>query len=445
MYDDVLYFEAARSLLATGRFSYAGEPIVDWPPGFPGLLAGLFALVGPSVAAGKVLVLASVLVASVCLGMLFRREERRFPLGITLAWCVLPTSFLAAARLMSEWPFAALSLCFLYSLDRMRATRAVGWIFASALLFAAAILVRYAGVILGVAVLAQLTLTLRGERTRRAIASDLFVGLVGAVAFVGWELHARSIGTARYHRSGFLSHANPQDLLTGIADLIFEARKLGPLGDFGSIAVPALGLSVLCLATVGLVARVRAKKIFPSDCYAVAGIGLFLVLEWKFARYLIPLAPWIFSWVIDGWAAIQKAAHSIRPLDRLVPAAVALWFLAMLLGDGLLIARGNLRDHGGLSLLASPTPETFYRGYWLELYRASRAIAERGRPGDVLLIGSSDTKHVYAFSGRRCTDAAASEAIGSVLVLDPARAPELVAGVPITLVGRFGAFALYER
>src|SRR5262245_44330048 len=97
-YDDVLYFEGARALLSTGQYTYAGAPIVDWPPAMSAMLAALFTVLGENLIWGKWMIFASVLVATFLTARLFEREGRPAPLLIVAAWCILPASYLAGAR-----------------------------------------------------------------------------------------------------------------------------------------------------------------------------------------------------------------------------------------------------------------------------------------------------------------------------------------------------------
>ena len=68
--------------------------------------------------------------------------------------------------------------------------------------------------------------------------------------------------------------------------------------------------------------------------------------------------------------------------------------------DGSLIMHGNGKTYGGLSPLASPTAEVYYRGYWHDLYVTSHRLKIDPEKGSVSLVGFQDGKYVYHFSKR---------------------------------------------
>ena len=83
---------------------------------------------------------------------------------------------------------------------------------------------------------------------------------------------------------------------------------------------------------------------------------------------------------------------------------------------GLIVARGNLATHRGLCMLASPTADSFYVGYWRDLYRASHELRARDDVRAIGVIGTGDRKYVLAFSGHRAVDLPSDDDVSHAIV-----------------------------
>lgn len=96
----------------------------------------------------------------------------------------------------------------------------------------------------------------------------------------------------------------------------------------------------------------------------------------------------------------RRLSARVPGLARLGAVAAAAWLAGLLAVDVGLLAVGKPGGpHGGLFVLASPDPESFYRGAWLDLYRACSHIRERPDPGAVSGLPNS-TRYLAAWTGR---------------------------------------------
>ncbi|MCA9582877.1 MAG: hypothetical protein KC416_13855, partial [Myxococcales bacterium] len=104
-FDNLVYLHGARALVDTGRFTFGGWVVWDWPPGFSTLLAMPLVLGWDSVVAAKVVVVALV-AAGVGLGYRLLEVEGHERPAFTCALAALaPYAVLQGTRVMSDWPF----------------------------------------------------------------------------------------------------------------------------------------------------------------------------------------------------------------------------------------------------------------------------------------------------------------------------------------------------
>jgi 4-amino-4-deoxy-L-arabinose transferase-like glycosyltransferase len=109
-FDMTWYDGMARRLLAgKGYTSFRGAPTAQWPPGYPLLLAGVYAVLGQHVLVAK-LVNAGLATASVLVTYLIGRELGRPRVGLAAAalLAVFPGDVLFAPTVLTEPLFAAL-------------------------------------------------------------------------------------------------------------------------------------------------------------------------------------------------------------------------------------------------------------------------------------------------------------------------------------------------
>ena len=148
-FDNVIYLEGAKSLLNDGTYTYMGKVIRDWPP-VMSLSIVLFSSLGLSpIIAAKVFVLISVLIGMWFSFKVLEQESFDFPILSYFIFIISPTAFLWGTREMTEWPYMAFSMVFLFLLGKMEKNRTSFYLsIFGGLLFALCILTRYAGITL---------------------------------------------------------------------------------------------------------------------------------------------------------------------------------------------------------------------------------------------------------------------------------------------------------
>jgi hypothetical protein len=429
-YDDIVYFFGAREIAAQGAWSFDGARIADWGPGLPLVLALPMVLGVQSVVAAKAIVAIFVALALVLCHRLLTREGRPYPLLATTISGLAPAALLAGSRVMADWPFTAISFAFLLMLgDLAGRRRSLGFAVLAGLVFGYSVITRFVGVLLGVAIAAQALQQWRNVRRLKGVLPEVIAGAIGCGAFVGWRLKttwevAHGLAAQRYNQGvGVFSHLDPAGLLVGLSNVLFHTERLASAAGLAGAATTFVAAAISVPILVGLADRYRSRRLSPADWYALATLGVFLTYEVKQSRYLLPVTPFIVSWFLGGIRAVGRAAR-LQAMAWTAWAArigLAAWILLLLSLDGYLLIRGNGRTHHGLSFLASPTAEVFYRGYWRDLWDASQAVRRGGAGATSALLGSGDRKYVFAFSGRRCLDWPAKERVDFVLAVDPTR------------------------
>jgi hypothetical protein len=450
LYDDILYFFSARSLAETGRFMFDGKYVVDWAPGFPALIA-LPMLIGiGSVLASKIVVIACAALALPLGYRLLRAERWQHPLLCVLIGALLVESFLVGTRVMSEWPFMAVSFGFLLLLRRI-GSREAGWAttIAAGLLLGAASLIRFQGTLLGAAMVAWMWQQRRGgaEDRRRRFAHAVITATIGGALFIAWRAHIHALlqsgaAEAHYHASGFTPEPSVLTPLRLVADTLFLTRQMERL-PLGPGAAPVVALVIAAVTGWGLWRRVRSGAWTPADAYGLANVAFFCVYPWACARHFVPVAPILVGWMLEG---VEATARPLLPRREGVPrrAATAFafaWLGLMIAADTSLLVYGNGRMYAALSPLLSRTPHDFYVGYWRDLYDASRWVRDQGATEPLGVLGNEDVKYAYAFSGLRSITLPAAEPVHYILY-SPRTTPE-VPPPPGTAVARFGSVSIY--
>ncbi|MBM4395525.1 MAG: glycosyltransferase family 39 protein [Deltaproteobacteria bacterium] len=464
-YDDFVYHQGAREILSNGCFCVDGMVVGDWGPALPLVLAGPASLGLDSVIAAKAVVLLFVCAALALWLRLARREGRPLPLATAALFALAPTPFLLGTRIMSEWPFAALAFLFLLMLRDLREkTRGAAWAVATGAVLAAAMLTRFAGVTLLAAVAAQAIGAWRRERRLLAPWPEAVAGSIGAVALAGYKAYvavrsSEGAAVVDYQKGvGFLMHFEVGSLVRTIGDAPTHIARIAAAANLPDAPVLLACSAIAAVMLVGLARRVRSGTASPPDAFVAATLVLFAFVEWKFTRYLLPVTPFLLSWLFDGVAAIAGAVARLAPRFRLAPAAgialVGLWAAGLLAVDATLLFSGNGRSHGGLSMIASPTAEDFYKGYWRDLWAASQAV--RAAPGSadadprpVALLGKyGNERCVFAFSGRRCVPwvpGPETPQVSHVIAVEPAvPAPSDVAALGLVELSRHGSVTVWR-
>lgn len=416
-YDDILYLGAARAIATRGSYEFAGHHVADWPPAFSTMLAIPMWLGLDSLWIAKLLIVACAAIGSMLALRLLERIRAPLPLASVLIASLLPNALLMGSRVMSEQPFLAVSFAFLLALDRVHddGAKSKRRALAAGALLGLAALTRSVGVLLGVAVVAQAVSRARaapaGARLR-AIAPELIVALIGAFPVLAWRVHVwleirSGAAVSRYQSdASFLSHVDPLGLLRNVGDLLAQSTRVATAVGLPTLALDVVLVGLFVVVVFGVSIAWKSTRSRPATAYLLATLVLFTCLEWKFPRYLLPVAPFLVSYVAAGAGLLGRAVSSSRGARLAGFAALALWATALLAMDGVLLVRGNGENHRGLSVLASPTAESFYVGYWRDLYTASRWVGAQPASGSIALAGPSDCRYVSLFADRDCADLA---------------------------------------
>lgn len=461
-YDNVLYHGAARSIADGEGYRFGGEVVTDWPPLFPAVLALPHALGWHGVLAAKVAVLALALAGLALAWRLARAEDRPWPGLVVVGLALAPTGFQMGTRIMAEWPYMVASFAFLLALRRVARQRDVPATLAAGLLLGAAGLTRYTGVFLMAAVAWQAARTIRdrslpGPAWRRAWP-EVGVGAVGAGLWMAWALvlasAAQGPGGAVMEPQNLAASSygdfHPLAVLRAAANLFLCTESV--LGR-----VPAVGLAValggVALGTLGLSIRARRRAIEASDAYALAFLPFLAFYERgevpTLTRYLLPVGPFLLGWVFEGLREVAGRRTGRLPVPtRLGRVAAAAWLAGLFAVDVGLVAIGKTGGpHGGLSPLASPDPESFYRGRWLDYYRAATFLREQPDLGPVSEVPNS-TRYLAVWSGRDLVETRDGAPVDPdrfarvVFVVAPEAWPALPGFEPSA---RFGSLTVWRR
>jgi hypothetical protein len=381
--DDAWYVVLAKALHSGAGYrliSSAADPILPAvPPGFPAVLSLLWAI-EPRFP-DNVLLMKSVSIASMfALAMLSYRyvavvfRDQVLAIAVSIATFLTPAFvFLATSTVMPECLFAATQMAAVFALDRRTPSTSRGPVVIAALLTAAAILLRSAGV----AVAAAGLFTLLYARAWRHAA--LFMALV-LLCVAPWMIYSRlnaptadqqrahggsiaySYGQLLSMREAGLAGAGPAraadlparvwtntvDLFgRGVGALIVpvvyrgadesgvEVFAIGGVGArVGSMGVAAgtiaLSLTLSIVVLIGLLATARREGMQSATALMiVTPVMILLVPPHSALRYLLPLAPLILLYFFAGIGALAAvAAPAVRSgaALRVVSATVILLF-----------------------------------------------------------------------------------------------------------------------
>ncbi len=192
--DAAYYYERAAELAAgQGYLSPQGQPTAFWPPGWPLMLAAVFKLTGPSVAAAGLLNLAFAAISAalvLALGRKIGGSELAARLAL-LCLAVYPNNAAYVPLALTEVFYTALllAICWLLVVKR-------GWLalVGAGLLLGAATLVKaqtlvVVPLVLGIAVLrATDSWPSFWSALRGAIAKGVLLGLLAALVVMPWSL-----------------------------------------------------------------------------------------------------------------------------------------------------------------------------------------------------------------------------------------------------------------
>lgn len=321
--DGVGYRAIADSLLAGNGYGYFLEdPVTVWPPVWPALMA-FVAWITPLDTLGAAIVLNSAVAAGVVVvgNRLLRKvvEDPRIVLAGTVVLALGPSTIGLGHVLMTDMAFALVTMLWMLTLLRFRATGALWSLLAAALLAWLGFGLRYIGLVL--IAFGGLWLLLDSRRSLLVrFRNGVVYGVVAATVPIAWMLRNHSIdGT-------YTGERNPS--ARGLIDNGFdEAATLGRfllpgLGNGLTKIWAAVGIVVLLVAlwlTWRVLTRDRPARDVPGHVLRLLGrpLGLLAMFAVLYLLYMLYV----------------RTTTALNQLDTrlLYPAYFPLMFLALAL------------------------------------------------------------------------------------------------------------------
>jgi hypothetical protein len=320
-YDGAGYSVLGLSILSGRGYREIDQPVATlhahFPPGYPLVLAGLWALTGRSVAAAHLFSIACTLAATWLAWRWFRRIEP--PAVANLLGAALAVNWMWSAvggSIQSEPLYLVLSMMVLLFARQtgIRASLGLG------VLIGLCVLTRHVGFCLVVAVLIDRIWVRTGDSRRtvaRAWLEAATIGLAAAITVAPWIYW---MGTVRRNTQvgllesgGIASRVASQtlfyvrrlpDSLTGpfieVATVFSRSKAVGWSATLGAVAVSTVILVGLIRATCD--PRKRVAGLVPL-------VTLPLLLVWPFTeagRFLIPLVPCLLVGLVEGLSGLAR-------------------------------------------------------------------------------------------------------------------------------------------
>lgn len=407
-YDNALYFSLGRSLYQGGSYQFMGEYIVDWPPAYSTVLALVFSLFGPSILTAKITTACFALFALIWVYALLKKEERPYPLLILFIMSILPVGLAMGVRIGPEWMFIALSFAFLYIVETLKTRRTISLGLIAGVLLGAASLTRYIGVLLGVALIAQCWLIYRREGKEgflKKITPEVVAAISGATIFLGWIawIYSLALGSAtdlqtgNYEKLGLsiFSHFSLNEIVLSLSDLLFQGINIGQTYEWSRFIILAVSYLTFFFIAIGFVRQIRSQHVKASDFYVLVTFVVLTCFQWKLSRYLLPIFPFLFSYLIQGGQLLFT--------EKKYGILFVFWSVLLLTIDAHLLFKGNNAEFNGLSPLVSRTGGEFYRDEWKEIYEESvqipKAVEGKGCRVGIDPSLSKYVKYIHAWVG----------------------------------------------
>lgn len=404
-YDNVVYYEGARSFLSSGEYKVNNAYIVSWPPGVSLLLMIPFSLGFESVIAAKFVMIVLGFFSLFFFLLLMEKEKRAYPLLSCFLFALNPYTLQAFSRILSEAPFLFWSTLCLLTLSHLR-DRKTSLLYAIvlSLLLIIAILTRFIGVLLLVPLVIDGTKKARamlGSERRKEILLCALPFVIGCITFLSWKLYVWKLDAAGSEMDVFYTTLNKfyffnvQDTLNLIVDSMFGTHLVQ-----GHIDLLWLSIPILLVILTGIY---RYERLNSIDVYVLAMVVVISFYEWKIGRYFIYLLPFFYSYFFCGAKVWCSFSESVRKhVVGVVGVLTSLLFIAMNIG---LFLYGNGKTYRGISFLTTRTAENYYIGYWNDIYRASTSIKEADIPGEIAALGKvwEINKYIYFFSHHKVT------------------------------------------
>lgn len=346
--DNTEFITLARSLVAGDGLTYTNLPepysATKYPFGLPLLLAPAAALAsgweGPGSGAPdwvwmKAIIVITFAGTAAATYLLVRHVAgETSAIVVSLLTCTQPLLVSFSWQVMSEVPFAMVSLLALWALSRGLETEGVAgnrWYIAGLLLALASYYVRSAGIVFFVAVPALLLM--RGDYRRAAISFAVFVA-----GWLPWTLRNRAVGSGGFYfkqlfqvnpyypDQGYIDAGGMLDRLLSQFD--FHLSKgivcmLWPSFEPGTRIVHPLSLILLALTVGALVVGYRRTRLQLPLIYAVLFTGTVMLWPWQDSRFFLPLVPILYLLFVCVVAAAlnflgQRGASWSLPWARVV-------------------------------------------------------------------------------------------------------------------------------
>lgn len=410
--DDAWYVMLAKALADGRGYQLINAPVEGilpgYPPAFPALLSIGFHLL-PEFPQNVWLLKSVSIIAMLGVGLLtyvyVRRRQLQQELAVSVAVAVTITPafvFLATSTLMTECTFTLLQLTTVLLIHRSvesdAAPRARMFTIAAALTAGATVLVRSAGIGLPLAA----GLWLLKERLWKRAA---MFGMVTAACMLPWIVYARAYAPtpaeqalhggsivysygdqiwmrwAGYPAAGTVTIRDlPARVATNVADVVFRGiggvfvpaiyrgpaesgEEIAALGGAAGLTRGSMGSAAATMAIsfalggVVLLGFVQTARRRVTVAEVLVPVSLGIILAWPFwtFRFILPLAPFLFFYLIEGIRAVA-------------PARVARLALLCLIGI-------NLSDHARYVLDARDA-ERSSRITWLVQARETAQVLE---------------------------------------------------------------------
>lgn len=382
-YDDALYITLAKSI-AQGqgfrRIELFGAPQTSFVPfGYPLLLAPLVWLFPTSYLPLQMLSLALALATIMLLWYyLNRREEVLVVIAVTALYGLHPATVGHATMVMTEIAFLCFTFMTLVLLDHYEdGAPLFGWIWLVMICSAAmTYFIRITGLTLITAIGFYL---LARQRWARAFA----FGIPVATAIGLWSLrnllvvgspisdeYVRIAGRAGLE--GYLSQllgtaVNYAILVPDMLLPLFSPRLVNLLGSTGSPLILVYSLIIWCFLVVGFLTCMR-RSFNVVQIYVVLLGALLLVWGYPQGRYLLPILPFLYLFLVTG---TLKIAQWLLPHLRLAlpPHLVLMGFVAVVM---LLILARNVQ--GLRNPLRERIPDVSLGSSWIREHTPHDAV-----------------------------------------------------------------------
>lgn len=315
--DSALYLSLGRNLAEGKGYIYAGQPHTHVPPGLPALLAGLEYIGVGSIAVFNAAMLLMGLLALAASYLLLKSTAGH-------AWAALLTLVLAftqewvqrSGELISDIPFALLVITALSLLYRTDARpRVVCWGLASIFLIAACWVRVHGFPIAAAAGLGTLISCWKQDRWKAlGVPAALLIGCgISLIVFYSYyKSHVDPFASSYLHSVSQISGGKVlQTFLRNLGELPNQLCRL-LTGQRMPLPVSIL---LFCLPIAIAAARrvVRRETVGPLTIVFYLAAILPVIVR---TRYLLPLAPLLMLYLIEGWVWLLGLTPRIAPPAR---------------------------------------------------------------------------------------------------------------------------------